>query len=176
MADNHWLAALGLPRAASIWLTFNPTPTQRLNATTHSPVARISSNVPSRRRHHVTHLTLRWTLAGVCIAASKELPGAGQCAAPTSVGRNDDAMRVVAGSGAPKKGRYAGLWSVLASLALAETAPDTEAGAGVVRPVCSGVADGTMVGAAGTPLPLPAAGCTTDGAVALTVALASGGP
>ena len=63
--DRPLAHALGLPRprAASVWLTFNPTPTQRLNATTHSPVARTSSNVPSRRRHHVTHLTLRWTLA-----------------------------------------------------------------------------------------------------------------
>ena len=114
--------------------------------------------------------------AEVCIAASEELPGAGQCTAPTSVGRDEDAMRVVAGSGASTKGRYAGLWSALPSLALAAAAPDIEAGAGVVRPGCDGVADGSIVGTTGTPLPLPAAGCTTNGAVALTVAVTSGGP
>ena len=59
---------------------------------------------------------------------------------------------------------------------LAAAAPGIEAGAGVVRPGCDGAGDGSMVRTTGTPLPLPAAGCTTDGAVALTVAVASSGP
>ena len=62
MAVFHWSTALGPPQAASTWLTFNPTPQQQPNANARSPVARIRKNVPSRRRHHVTHLTLRWEL------------------------------------------------------------------------------------------------------------------
>ena len=41
-------------QAGSRWLTFHPTPTQLLNATTLATVVRISSRVPSSRRHHQT--------------------------------------------------------------------------------------------------------------------------